>query len=415
MNERVIMKITGVLVDLLVKMSPETYSRFVVYEKGKKVLYVQVIKALYGMLVASLLWYRKFKKDLEGIGFEFNPYDPCVANREVNGKQHTVRFHVDDLKSSHVDPKVNDEFYKWLNDMYGTYGEVKSVRGDKHDYLGMTFDFSEKGKVKIDMADYIEGMIDEFPMELNENDTAPTPAADDLFNEGNGKKLDKERKEIFHTFVAKGLFACKRARPDIHTAIAALCTRVKDPNEDDWRKLIRLIKYLNGTRKDKLILFTDNPHVIKWFVDSAFAVHPDFKSHTGASMTYGGGAVQTISRKQKLNTRSSTEAELVGVDDASVMILWTRLFLEAQGYEIEKNVLYQDNKSTILLENNGKRSSGKRTRAFNIRYFFITDQVERGNVSIEYCPTTEMIADFMSKPLQGKMFEKFKKLIMGHT
>ena len=88
--------------------------------------------------------------------------------------------------------------------------------------------------------------------------------------------------------------------------------------------------------------------------------------------------------------------------------------MEAQGVEIKKNVLYQDNKSTILLENNGKRSSGKRTRAFNIRYFFLTDQIEKGNLSVEYCSTTEMIADYMSKPLQGKLFQKFKKLIMGH-
>ena len=76
--------------------------------------------------------------------------------------------------------------------------------------------------------------------------------------------------------------------------------------------------------------------------------------------------------------------------------------------------MYQENKSTILLENNGKRSSSKRTRAFNIRYFFLTDQVEKGNLKVEYCPTTEMWGDYMSKPLQGKLFQKFKKLIMGH-
>ena len=78
--------------------------------------------------------------------------------------------------------------------------------------------------------------------------------------------------------------------------------------------------------------------VIKWYVDSSFAVHPDFKSHTGDVMTYGGGAPQTISRKQKLNTRSCTEAKLVGADDASVMILWTKLFMEAQGYPIDVSI-----------------------------------------------------------------------------
>jgi hypothetical protein len=140
-----------------------------------------------------------------------------------------------------------------------------------------------------------------------------------------------------------------------------------------------------------------------------------FKSHTGGVMTFGGGAAQSILRKQKLNTRSSTESELVGADDVSVMILWTKLFLEEQGYKIKQNVLYQDNKSTILLEENGKRSSSKRTRALNICYFFLTDQVEKGNLSIEYCPTGDLIGDFMSKPLQGKLFKKFRDLIMGYS
>ena len=130
-------------------------------------------------------------------------------------------------------------------------------------------------------------------------------------------------------------------------------------------------------------------------------------------MTFGEGAVQTISRKQKLNTRSSTESELVGADDASVMILWTKLFMEEQGYSVEKNILYQDNKSAILLELNGRRSAGKRSRALNVRYFFLTDQVEKGNLTIEYCPTDKMKGDYMTKPLQGNQFREHRKDIMG--
>ena len=413
-QDRVVMKISGVLVDLLVQMAPETYGPYVVFENGRKVLYVQVIRALYGMLEASLLWYKKFRKDLEGIGFVFNPYDPCVANRTVRKRQHTVRFHVDDLLSSHKDPKVNDAFDVWLNKTYGGYGKVKCTRGKVHDYLGMTFDFSQKGKVIIDMVDYIASMVDDSPIKLKPGEAAPSPAAEDLFSAPTGDNLDRTRAEQFHTVVAKGLFACKRARPDLHTAIAALCTRVKAPTTSDWKHLVRLLKFCNGTRGDKLILSADNLHVIKWYVDAAFAVHPDFKSHTGGVMTFGNGTVQSISRKQRLNTRSSTESELVGADDASVLILWTKLFMEAQGYDVEKNILNQDNKSSIKLENNGKRSSGQCTRAFNIRYFFLTDQVEKGNLSIEYCPTDEMIGDYMTKPLQGKLFKKFRDAIMGH-
>ena len=116
---------------------------------------------------------------------------------------------------------------------------------------------------------------------------------------------------------------------------------------------------------------------------------------------------------QKLNTRSSTETEIVGADDFMPAICWTRYFLEAQGYTVKDNVLFQDNKSAILLEENGKASSSKRTKHINVRYFFITDRVQQGDVSIEWCPTGDMTGDYMTKPLQGALFRKFRDQIMG--
>ena len=132
-RERIITKIRGLLVNMLTELSPETYEKYVVYEGNNKVLYVRMIKALYGMLQSSLLYYKKFRKDIESIGFKVNPYDPCVANRIVNGKQHTVTWHVDDLKSSHVDSKVNDQFLEWLKQKYASdeIGEVKVMREKK--------------------------------------------------------------------------------------------------------------------------------------------------------------------------------------------------------------------------------------------------------------------------------------------
>ena len=415
-EQRVTMKITGVLVDMIVQLNPTTYGGFVVFEKGRKVLYVQVMRAIYGMLVSSLLWYKKFRRELEEYGFEFNPYDPCVANKMVNGKQHTIRFHVDDLMSTHVDPKVNDEFLKWLNSKYGKYGEVKGLRGKYHDFLGIHFDFRTPGILKLDMIQYVRNMLDDFPIKFTKDDIAMTPAENNLLESG-GKLLAKSRKEQFHSTVAKGLFVTKRARPDIHPVISILCTRVKESTESDWAKLVRMMKYLHSTWWFTLNITAEDITIIKWMVDASFAVHPDYKSHTGATMQFGGassmGAVATVSRKQKLNTKSSTEAELVGADDISSLILWTQLFMDAQGYPIAKNILYQDNKSAILLEQNGKQSSSKRTRHLNIRYFFLTDQYERGNISIEYCPTDEMVGDYMTKPLQGSKFTKFRRAIMG--
>ena len=130
-------------------------------------------------------------------------------------------------------------------------------------------------------------------------------------------------------------------------------------------------------------------------------------------MTFGKGAVQSLLKKQKLNTRSSTKAELVGADDVATQILWTKHFMEAQGYMIEDNILHQDNKSTILLQENGRKSAGKWSRALNVRYFFLMDQVEKGNLRIIFCPTDDMTADYMMKPLQGEKFRKFRAEIMG--
>jgi hypothetical protein len=110
-----------------------------------------------------------------------------------------------------------------------------------------------------------------------------------------------------------------------------------------------------------LTLEVEQGLVIKWYVDASFAVHPDMQSHTGATMTLGKGAVYSISTKQKINTKSSTEAELVGVNDAMPLVMWTPNFLEGQGYDVQDNVVYQDNQSAILLENNGCVSSGRCT------------------------------------------------------
>jgi hypothetical protein len=87
--------------------------------------------------------------------------------------------------------------------------------------------------------------------------------------------------------------------------------------------------------------------------------------------------------------------------------------MEAQGYQVQDNILFQDNKSAILLEKNGKASSSKRTKHVNIRYFFITDRVDKGDVSLVWCPTGDMIGDFMTKSLQGALFWKFRDQIMG--
>lgn len=414
-GHRVIMKIRGPLVDLLLELDAPTYAPFVIQEGKSKVVYVRMVKALYGLIIASLLYYKKFKKDIETIGFKVNPYDPCVANRVVNGKQHTVTWHVDDLKSSHVDPKVNDTFLEWLKKKYAddNIGEVKVTRGQKHDYLAMILDYSIPGVLKVDMTAYVKSMVDEFPEKLDGK--GKFPWTENLFKvDPDSKKLKPEKAKVFHTFVMKGMFLCKRGRQDIQPGIAFLSTRTQNPTESDWKKLLKLMSFLKATQDEVTSMSADDTQTIQWHVDAAFAVHEDYRSHTGATMTLGKGTICSVSTKQKVNTRSSTEAELVGLDDVLSKVQWTKNFIQAQGFQV-KTVVYRDNTSSMKLEENGRASASKRTRHFNIKYFYITDLIERGEVEIEYCPTDAMLADFMTKPLVGTKFILFRQQVMNKT
>ena len=264
------------------------------------------------------------------------------------------------------------------------------------------------------MIPYMNEIITEYTKYSKDLKTAVTPAAEHLFKiDEDAVKLDEEMGKVFHHFVAKCLFATKRARPDIHTAVAFLTTCVRAPDKDDWKKLQRLIRYIRGTLTLPLILSADGTSVIKWWVDGSHGVHFDMRGHTGGMASLGKGALMPTSTRQKLNTRSSTETELVGADDMMPQIMWNNYFLDAQGYGLKQTILFQDNRSAILLENNGKMSSSKRTKHVNIRYYFIKDRINKKELSVEYCPTGEMTADYFTKPLQGKLFFKFRKTIMN--
>eukprot|EP00804_Cyclotella_cryptica_P023698 CCRYP_019315-RA/>CCRYP_019315-RA protein AED:0.52 eAED:0.52 QI:0/0/0/1/1/1/2/0/438 len=314
----------------------------------------------------------------------------------------TICWHMDDLKVSHVDANEVTKIEKWLK---GLYRNISVNRGQKHTYLGMQLEYTNDGKCLVSMTNYTNEIIDSFPEVIT--GSASTPAADHLFKVRDG---EDERKLPEEQAIAQLLFLSGRARWDIHTAVAFLTTRVKSPDEDDWGKVKRVLKYLNGTKDLGLTLSLDNLGIVRWYVDASFAAHADCKGHTGAMMTLGEGAAVSFSRKQRTNPRSSTEGELIGVYDALPSILHAKYFLEAMGYYVRRNVLYQDNKSSIMLEKNGRASSSKRTKHINMRYFFIKDMRQ---VSIEHYPTKEMWADVLTIPKQGREFFVMRSKLMG--
>ena len=170
------------------------------------------------------------------------------------------------------------------------------------------------------MIDYINNVIADFSEEIT--GSSPTPHADHLFkirDEDNAEYLSEEDAQQIHRTTSQ----LYRKRKDIQAAVAFLATRVRHPYKDDWGKLKRVLKYLKGTLYLKLRITVDNLSSSQWSIDASHGVHWNCKGPTGAGMTLGRGAVVSFSRKQKVNTRSSTESELVGVDDAMPTVLWS--------------------------------------------------------------------------------------------
>ena len=135
-----------------------------------------------------------------------------------------------------------------------------------------------------------------------------------------------------------------------------MCTRVTKSTNEDKEKLRQVLKYLKHTIYDKMIMGAENIIQLCTWVNAAYVVHPDLKIHTGGCMSFGYGMIHFNQSNQKLNTKCSTEAEVVGVSDCLTYNIWIFLLIESQGCDIKQNILFQDNQSAIKMNRNGNKS-----------------------------------------------------------
>jgi hypothetical protein len=317
-------------------------------------------------------------------------------------------MYVDDLFITCVDAAGIDWLLGVLTDRFE---DLTVTTGSKHSFLGQTFDFGVEGECSVTMQGYTVDLLEI----RHPKRGAPTPAHEDLFIVDESSSLLPTRlSSLFHSAAAKAYYLALRTRPDVLTAAAFLVTRVKAPTEQDLAKLDRMLEYLSATSEMGIRLGGDGagPMTVTAFVDASYGVHWDFKSHTGCLISVSKGPVHVCSKRQALNSKSSTEAELIGVSDSLSQVIWTREFLIAQGYEVPAATVLQDNQSTMVLANKGRSASSK-TRHIGIRYFWVKDRIEQGEVALEYLATEDMAADILTKPLQGALFRKMRALLMN--
>jgi hypothetical protein len=365
----------------MVKVAPEIYTKYVIFNsKGETVMYVRLLNALYGIMKAALLYYQRFVTDLKSVGFRINPYDPCVANKTVKGKQLTVIWHIDDLKVSHVLATVVTIMAAWLKRTYEQLfddgsGEMKICQGKIYDYLGMRLDFTVPGQVRITMIPYVNEILNQFSEYDNSAlSTAATPAAKHLFKVNDeAKPLTEDQKTVFHNFVVKCLFLTKHVWPDIATAVAFLTIHIKASDEDNWKKLTHMIRYLRGTIELPLILPYPNggltdlmPHILICMA-TLVAVCPLAKV-CQSTPPPSKRSIPKVPLKLNLSVLTiSCQSFSEPISFLKRRVTVTKILLKRR-VTVTKilSFFFKDKQSVILLERNGRKSSSKQTKHLTV-------------------------------------------------
>jgi hypothetical protein len=406
-EEEVLVVLDRLSAALLIKIDP-SYAKFL---DEKQEMTVKLKKALYGCLQSARLWFEMLVKELLENGYKQNAVDPCVLNKVVDGLQSTILVHVDDMM---VLSQIRGEAKQLHAKLEATFGKVTLHEGIKHNYLGMTFDFSVKGKVDITMLGYEQDLVRDWQeLDLDvlsggRKASAATPAPNSIFNKGNSDLLNAKEAAIFHSYVMRVAYLAKRVKPQLSVSVSYLSTQVTKSSLEDLRKLDRAIRYVRDHIGEGITLSaagTGKNILVTGHIDASFGCHENGKSHTGVCVTLGEGPVFVRSVKQRIVTKSSTEAELVALSDEAGLMFHIEDFVVAQGY-VCQIVIGQDNQSTITMITESKKGS-MRTMHINVRYFWLRERIKKKELTLVYVPTGNMLADVLTKPMQGNLFRSF--------
>ena len=399
-EEPILMVLDPVTARILSEFKPEAKS----YIGDSGEIIVQLTRALYGMVQSARLWYLKLKDTLSSIGFKPNAYDLCVFNKtSADGNQITIAFHVDDLIMTSASTKDLEETVSAIGNHFNG---ISVTRGSNHSYLGMEIQIKEQF-YGVSMRGYLDKII-----QGDRYRETSYPMGPNLFKTSENQTTEEERIK-FHSDVAKALFIAKRIKPMTLLPVSVLASRVQKPSRDDVAHLDKLYGYLKATRDKHLRFKRGGTIAPKAFIDASWAVHDDCTSRTGIVLLLAGCCVGAWTKKQKLVTKHSTESEIVALSDGLTEVIWARNFLETQGYHMTPFPVYQDNQPVIDLMMSDRRTH-QRTKHLSARYFHAKQLEETKIIKIIKQDTKWMLADILTKPVQGQTFTNLSDILTGN-
>ena len=355
-------------------------------------------KSLYGLKQAGRKWYDTLKRTLADLGFTVSDADPGVFHARIDDHPIIIAVHVDDCAITSSSGELMQDYKQKINARHSI-----TDLGPIHWLLGIKVTRDREARtISLSQESYIDTIINRF--ELSEAKTIPTPIVPGISYSTKDAPADKTEatrmaKVPYREAIGSLMYAAVATRPDISFAVSTLSQFLENPGEVHWEAVKRVFRYLAGT-KTHALTYGGERHELTGYTDADGASQDHRRAISGFAYLIDGGAVSWRSRKQELVTLSTAEAEYVAATHAAKEGIWLRrLISELFGPINDPTPLYCDNQAALTLATTDNFHA--RTKHIDIRYHFIRHEVDSGAFKLIYCPTDDMVADILTKPLPG--------------
>lgn len=371
---------------------------------------VELKKALYGLKQAGREWYNLLASFLtDECGYVRSDIDKCLFTRTEGGTTSHLAIYVDDILIISNDGAEIERLTDLLEAKFQT---VTIQEGADISFVGMEIHTDSNGDIKIRQRGYITDILKHF--NVAENETAAYPCGDNIMDAPRSDETDFNPSD-FKSGVMRLMYLSTRTRPDIAFVVSAMACRSETPKTSDWDKLVQVAKYLNATKDEYLVFKYGGDIKLSAFVDASFMTHRDMRGHTGYCIfadAIGSAAILFRSVKQKTVADSSTEGEVIALHELVQHLIWVISIYESMGMDIAKPIpVHNDNRSNLLLHSKDHVNFKGRSKYISRKYFSVYEHVENGTLSLVWTGTDDLVADFLTKAIQGGKFKKFKVMI----
>jgi histone deacetylase 1/2 len=351
-------------------------------------------RALYGLKQANRGWKDELTQTLISAGYRPTSVEPCLYIHSDGSSM--ACHHVDDILSSTSSTSAHNFLHQALSLAYS----IKDL-GYVSRYVGLQIQRTQSGAFTLSQTEYIERALQQFG--LAEAHTSPVPMSKaDIFSPLDSDPFEGPYKELVGTLI----YAMTATRPDISFATSKACSHMASPTKHDWTSAKKVLRYLKATKHLKLTL-SGSGLELSAYCDADWASDPkDRKSTSGFLIFLGKSLISWTSKKQSTIAMSSMEAEFLSLTNCIQDILYLRTLLaELHINQKGPTLIHQDNQACILFAQTGNISS--RTKHIELREHFVFEQISKGNISLNYIPTTEMLADSLTKPTSAQTLRDF--------